>query len=354
MLWPWLGKILLWQTAASVFSVGIVIPVPGLLSKHSAEKLAVAPIAYGAEQLAGDIRPLSGDILSQSLTQKLPMAARRLDARPQRRRAVKFNLQLSSQHYVVIDDLTGQVLASSNPDEVRAIGSLTKLAAALTVLNNFPRWDSKVTVEAADGKLGGLFFKEGETVTVKDLFYASLVGSSNNATMALARSTGLTVVEFADQMNQEAAMLGLTKTHFVEPTGLNAANQSTAREVARLLQAAMGKTEIARALHSAEYACEVSGEQRRITSTDLLLAADLSTSRIAAVLGGKTGFVDEAGYCFSAVLKNAAERRITVVVLGADNHYSRFEEAKALAEWVYRAYVWPGETGYDGLTTEEN
>lgn len=352
MPWPWLIKILLWQTTTSIFFAGVFVPIPSFLSARSIKNAHITEAVYGAEQLAGDIRPFSGDILTQSLEQKLPLAAKRQDARPQRKRAITFNLKLSSQHYIVIDDITGQILASANPDEERAIGSLTKLAAALAALNNFPRWDKKVTITAEDGKSGGLFFKEGETATVKDLFYASLVGSSNNATMALARSTGLTVEEFVDQMNQEAQMLGLTKTHFVEPTGLDPDNKSTAREVARLLQAAMGKAEIARALRSAEYSCEVNGEKRRIISTDLLLAADFSNSRIATVLGGKTGFVDEAGYCLSVVLKNAAERRVTVVVLGADTHYSRFEEAKALAEWVYRAYVWPGEAGYNSLTTE--
>lgn len=235
-------------------------------------------------------------------------------------------------------------LFSNRADEVQPIASITKLMTALVFLENNPGWDEVYQIKPEDNIQGGkinLFL--GEIIRVRDLFYTSLIASDNGATIALVHSTGLTEEEFVARMNKKAAEMRLEKTSFEDPIGLGVKNISTAREVALLAEAAFEKPEIREATASQSYKFEtLNGRQKFIESTDDLLF-DKSINGLE-ILGGKTGYTDEAGYCYVGYMRGPAGKTVVSVVLGANSRSERFRASRSIAEWALNYYDWSGQT----------
>ncbi|HBW73653.1 MAG: Peptidase S11 D-alanyl-D-alanine carboxypeptidase 1 [Candidatus Magasanikbacteria bacterium GW2011_GWA2_45_39] len=262
-----------------------------------------------------------------------------------------FQKEITAQSALVIDSASNAVLFKKNIDEVRPIGSITKLITALTVIDLKPNWNELVTIESKDGTQGPLVVQTGDVVSIGDLLRVGLVASSNNAISALTRSTGLTREDFVVRMNEKAAALGLSASHFVEPTGLDKENKSTASDVARLVSAAFAEEEIRRITSMTSYKFRVrnTNKMRVARSTDLLLSTSgFARTAIARVVGGKTGFIDEAGYCFAMEAEGTKKQRLIVVVLGSHDHWSRFAEAADLAAWAFKNFEWPSKTALGG------
>lgn len=225
-------------------------------------------------------------------------------------------------------------------DEVQPIASITKLMTALVFLENNPGWDKVYQIERRDLVEGGkwnLFL--GEKVLVRDLFYMSLVASDNGATQALVHASNLSNSDFVSKMNEKAVKLGLNKTSFVDPIGLGEKNISTAEEVAYLAQAAFLKKEIAEATTRRSYKfTTLDGKLKEVESTDYLLYDDKSDAW--EVIGGKTGYTDQAGYCFVGYLRAKDGREIISVVLNSPGKNDRFLDSKKIVNWVFNNYYW--------------
>ena len=261
---------------------------------------------------------------------------------PTKKDASRIGIETSARAVMVADWKTGAALFEKNADDPQAIASITKLMTALVVLGEGPSWDAEVEVKASDERPGGIpYLIPGERVTVRDLFNLSLVASSNGGTVALARSTGLTGEEFAAKMNEVAGTLGMSGSSFTEPTGLDATNMATARDVAILLRTALGKEEIRETVAKREYRLVTKGGlARTVKSTDELLGGFLSKEPYH-FLGGKTGYIEEAGYCFAAAAENGNGDGVIAVVLGTSTKERRFKEVKSLMYWAFDAYAWP-------------
>lgn len=258
------------------------------------------------------------------------------------------NIPLKSQAVLVMDVKSGLVMRESNAMEMVSIASLTKLATALVFLKHHPGWDKVITLRQDDVRNGNIaYIKVGEEVTVLDLFYASLVGSDNSATIALARSTGLSSEEFVAEMNLLARSLGLNETVFVEPTGLEVENRSTANELARLAYYAFTTPEIKRAAATPYYRLRTGNTNRQmgIANTNYLLSGVLRLNDYESdnfeILGGKTGHLNEAGYHLATLVTDQEGHEILILVLGATDSLERFTEAKSLMRWVFDSYLWP-------------
>lgn len=243
---------------------------------------------------------------------------------------------INAQAYVVEDAVTGQALISKNADILRVPASLTKLVTALVVLDTKPKLYKTVAMTADDQVIGQCLSggacikaKAGVKFTVDALFHALLLPSANNAANALARSTGLTPQEFADSMNQKAAALGAARSSFYEPTGLDPNNQITAADYAKIVAAAFSNAYLRKIASLNSYYLRSSnnfGYNQTIKNTDKLL----SDSEVQ-ILGAKTGYLNESGYNFSALLKTAAGQKLAVVVLGESHLSGAFAETKLLA-----------------------
>jgi len=254
----------------------------------------------------------------------------------------RLGVEIRAASAAVLDWDSGAWLFEKDPDMARPIASLTKLVTVLTALDQDLDWDRRVDITEADFRSGsGEYLFVGETASVRDLFNLSLIASSNEAAAALARSTGLAEPEFVAKMNLKARELGLAAGHFVEPTGLDPADSASAHDVALLVKAAVGIPVIAETVVKKEYLYQPrAGVQRRARSTNLLLDSFISKPPFS-LLGGKTGYLQEAGYCFGAAAADGDGHRVVAVVLGADTKEERFEAVKKLVYWVFDAFTWP-------------
>ncbi|OGH60173.1 MAG: hypothetical protein A2725_04685 [Candidatus Magasanikbacteria bacterium RIFCSPHIGHO2_01_FULL_33_34] len=241
---------------------------------------------------------------------------------------------------IVKDHKSGAILYSKNEYDKRSIASITKLMSALVLLEKNPDWNSEATVIGSDSM--GTHMYAGDIYTLDELWYSALVGSSNKAILSLANALDWPVVAFVERMNQKARELGMTETTFVEPTGLDEGNKSSASDIVILLNNALENTKIVEALKTPEY--NLYSKQREkshhMWNTDWLLLGWVNND-FAEVLGGKTGYTNAAGYSFAVSIRNNDGRVVDVVVLGAEEHEDRFTESRDLANMVFENYQWP-------------
>lgn len=237
---------------------------------------------------------------------------------------------LSADKAAVFSDSDRVFLFSKNENETQAIASITKLMTAIVFLETKPDLTQIYKIKAEDQIEGGkinLFL--GDELSLKNLFLTSLVASDNGATIALVRATTLSDLDFITRMNVKAQELGLIKTRFSDPIGLAEDNISTAREVILLLQAALEYPEIVEAISLADYHFEtIQGREKVIESTDrYLLTTD---DKELQALGGKTGYTQEAGYCFVGAFLDDDKNLYFGSVLNSFDRNSRFSETKNL------------------------
>jgi len=298
-----------------------------LITQDVSEKTYELVIKIASRQLAM-WRPNEGQ--TQLIT-VIPRSAPRL-------RPNAIGLTVGAVAGTAIDALSGEKLFIQKETEVRPIASITKLMTALVFLDHNPGWDKVYKVQASDQRDGGrVSFFEGDEVKVRDLFSSMLVASDNAAVVALVHSTGLSLTEFVDKMNERAKRLGLNNTSFADPTGLDNRNVSTVYEVTLLAREAWLRPEIQETALLDNYSFKtMQGDTRRIVSTDNLLADRGDYLRIQ---GGKTGYLDAAGYCI--VGQFSKDGRVVIgAVLGAPTKEARFREVRRMAEWVYNNYRW--------------
>ncbi len=247
---------------------------------------------------------------------------------------------LSAQSALAYDCDGDQSLYDKDGDKVWPIASITKLLTALVFVEHNPGWNEVYQLKSTDRREGGrIYLFTGEKATIKDLFYTSLVASDNTATAAMVNSTSLTEEEFVRLMNQKARQIGLTKTKFIDPVGLNNNNQSTAKEVAIFARAALANDDIRQATLTRKYQFKTQeGREKEVYNTDDLL--NRLPENGVKILGGKTGYLEAAGYCFVGQFTNHQGKKIVTVVLGSESDQARFEQTEKLADWVYQNFVW--------------
>ncbi len=252
-------------------------------------------------------------------------------------------VRLQAKRALAIDLNSGAILYEKLSHEPQPIASITKLMTAMVVLDLGLDAEKIVQMLPSDERVGAFTnVYRYENILTKDLLAASLIPSDNNATVALARSTGLSDAEFAAAMNQKAKDLGMADSTFVEPTGLDEGNQASAYDVAKLVYSALQYPQIAALTTQDKYSFTVQGSGRAVnlSSTDYLLSNQLFTNGEYKILGGKTGFIDEAGYCFAVAMENQAGQKVLGVILGSQSIDSRFQDMKALWHWVLNNYNW--------------
>lgn len=270
----------------------------------------------------------------------LPVADDR-DLSPRKSDLTAESVETTAQSVTVFDAASGVLLYAEAPDVVRSIGSISKLMTAMVFLDTQPDLSSWVVLTQDDYVGGGrAYLAYNDPVRLGDVLTASLVGSDNTATEALVRFSGVPREEFIARMNVKAAELGLPSTTFTDPSGLSAQNQSTAREVASMLAHALDYEEITgRTQLSVARIVQSSGFAVSVASTNELLSSSFVASGFD-LLGGKTGYIPQAGYCFTGAFVHDGHRMYTTV-LGADSKESRFRDAANVTDWVTKIYTWP-------------
>lgn len=246
--------------------------------------------------------------------------------------------KLSAEAVLVIDVATRDVLVSKNAHETRSLASITKLMTALVALDHRVPMTRTASILEKD-EVGGarLRVDDGTSLTVRQVFDAMLVGSANNAANALARSTKIAREDFVAEMNEKARELGLRATTFVDPTGIEPANVSTAEDIAALGLEAFAVPEVRRATTSAKITVVTAKQTHVVKNTNGLLTDERNG---LYVMGGKTGYLEESLWNLVVKLKDARNKPVLVVVLGADSQARSFADAALAARWAWDNYKW--------------
>lgn len=262
---------------------------------------------------------------------------------PIKKNYLALGVALSAKGAVLLDQDTKAVLYEKNAHIPQSIASITKLVSALVILDLSPDLDGKATLASEDFIPNyNKFIRLGEGYTFRDLFYTGVIASDNNAIMLLSKSLGVNGEDFAKKMNEKAKEIGMKNSFFVEPTGLNFKNISTPYDVALLLDFSFQKDILRNASRLKKYTIYPEGNRigRLVYSTDKLLDSYINEYPYSLEIA-KTGFIDEAGYCFSAVVSNKDKKgKVIAVVLGAKDSDARFQELKGLVTWGFENYDW--------------
>jgi D-alanyl-D-alanine endopeptidase (penicillin-binding protein 7) len=248
--------------------------------------------------------------------------------------ATKNNLpNVTALGSLVVDVDSGQELFNRKADQPRAIASISKLGAALVIADRGLELEGLTTMKKVDIEVakGGAPSRlpEGMTLSNRDLLHAALLGSDNRAVSALGRAVGLNASQFAEAMNKKVASLGLKHTHFREPTGLSPENVSTPRETIAMLRAAMATPLLGPVLHRMEYDAHPVG-RGPIHYVNTHRPAHRSN---IDVLGGKTGFNDQARYCL-VLVGRIDGHTYGMAFLGTEGKLTRFGDSARVADWL--------------------
>ncbi|HYU65006.1 MAG TPA: serine hydrolase [Candidatus Paceibacterota bacterium] len=241
---------------------------------------------------------------------------------------------IDAKSALVYDVRSERFLYDFNSKQRLPIASLTKLMTALVVIDNLDlKEEVTIPKEAVrvDGSKQDLY--AGEIISVEDLLQTMLIGSSNDAAKALAMYGQSKNIDFIAKMNEQASLLGMKDTQFLDPAGLNDNAYSTAQDFVKLVAHALKYNKIWEVLRQPELTLKSQGApERQIKNTDQLLGT------IDNLLGGKTGYTDIALGCMVvAVNVNNKHDTLISIVLGSTN---RFEDTKKLIDWVTQAYRW--------------
>ncbi len=222
---------------------------------------------------------------------------------------------INAAHAALADLSTGEIIASRKADEVIYPASMTKVMTLIVIVENLPDEDclkDEITVSEdiyeqmkAAGS-SGIGMVAGEKMTVESLLYALMLKSDGIAACELARYVAGSVEDFVELMNQKAEKMGLSNTHFENPTGLFHQNhRSTAREIASIMAYAMNMKLCRKILLTQSYVAPCVGADgqkfnynlyHNLTVTQFERVPDNQPDTVK-VAAGKTGFTDESRYC---------------------------------------------------------
>lgn len=261
---------------------------------------------------------------------------------PVRSLADNNNLNINAESAILIDGDTGKVLYEKSAYEKRAPASTTKIVTALLALEHCKTTDiATVTSEAITSVPSGYstdLLKMGEELTIKDLLYALLLPSSNEAANVLAIHIAGSIDSFASMMNTKAMELGCKNTHFVNPNGVHDDNHySTAYDLSLIAKEAMKNDIFRQIVSTASYTLPSSNKYSRIDRT-LITTNDLikkqSDNYYEYAIGIKTGFTTPAKNCLvSSATKDG--KTLISVVLRSNTDNNRYNDAKTLFNYGF-------------------
>ncbi len=233
---------------------------------------------------------------------------------------------------ILEDADTGQVLYAKNPGVPRPPASCTKIMTAILLLEHTQPDDIIVASKnAADTGGSSMYLQPGERITAHDLLYGILMLSANDGCVAAAEHIAGSVANFVKMMNEKAAAIGCTNTHFSNCNGLsNVDHYTTAADLALMARYAFQIPEFDEVIQTKYYRIHRSINQQNV----FLRNIDHFLWDYPGAIGVKTGFTDAAGWCFvgSATRKGW---RLVSVLLNCPNIY---HETAELDNWAYNNF----------------
>ena len=260
----------------------------------------------------------------------------------------------SAQSALLMNANTGEILFRQNDSARLPMASTTKIMTALVAVESLPL-DTPVTVteEAVGVEGSSIYLTEGETLTLEALLYALMMESANDAAVAIAVAVSGSVEAFAEKMNQRAASLGLTDTHFTNPHGLDhAEHYTTARELALIAREALKHETLVSIMSTQRKTIphEGTGGVRLMLNHNKLLRT------YEGAIGVKTGFTKKSGRCLVSAARRGEVTLIAVTIKASndwrdhtamlDYGFSLYDTVELCPEGAFEAPLWVvGGTG---------
>ncbi|MBN9124875.1 MAG: peptidase S11 [Nitrosospira sp. 56-18] len=246
-------------------------------------------------------------------------------------------LHLRSHAALILDAEHGRILFSKNPDNIVPIASITKLMTAIVVLDAKLPLKEGVVIEQADVdviKNTRSRLRVGTRLSRYDLLRLALMSSENRAAAALGRAYPGGINAFVEAMNNKAFELGMGNSYFVDSTGLNRKNVSTARDLAKLVEAAEDYDLIRQFSTTAAHAVEFKEER----SLKFVNSNRLVRSSSWEIGVSKTGFLREAGRCLVMQAKISG-KPIIIVLLDSAGKNTRIGDANRVKKWMETGFT---------------
>ncbi len=246
--------------------------------------------------------------------------------------ALPGNPDLHSASAIVLD-AQGNLIYGKDVDTVRPIASITKLMTAMVVLDSGLDLDEHITVTDADRdhiRMTGSRLQPGATLPRREMLLLALMSSENRAATALGRTCPGGLEDFVARMNNKAASLGMSNSHFADPAGLNGKNVSTASDLAKLLAAADGYPLITQSTTTTRMDVRPYTNRGPLTYANtnrLLKSADWDIGL------SKTGYINEAGRCL-VMQANIEGKDVSIVLLNSFGKLTPFGDSNRLRKWL--------------------
>ena len=247
-------------------------------------------------------------------------------------------MELYAQGAALVDGDTGRLLYGKNEDTPMAMASTTKIMTCLVALENSNMNDKVLISEYAasmpDVQLNAV---QGDTFYMKDLLYALMLESHNDVAVAIAEYIGGSEEGFAEMMNIRAEQLGCKQTHFVTANGLDADGHcTTAKELAQITVEALKNEQFVEIINTSSYEfSNIEGTRHyQVNNKNSFLYL------MEGAFGVKTGFTNDAGYCFVGAASQNEETFISVV-LGSGwppDKTLKWKDTTALMEYGFDCY----------------
>ncbi len=238
---------------------------------------------------------------------------------------------LRSSAALVLDETHSTVLYSRHADVAMPIASISKLVTALTVADAKQPMDEVIEITDEDraiGKGASSRLAVGTRLTRGDLFHLALMASENRAAHALARNYPGGIAAFMPAMNEKARELGMSSSHFVEPTGLSSDNVASPEDLSKLVMAASKNATIREYSTDPGYDVRVGRRMVGFHNTNSLV-----NNPTWDIVVQKTGYIEEAGRCM--VMQTVIEgRTIVIVLLNSFGKQTRVADATRVRKWM--------------------
>ena len=244
------------------------------------------------------------------------------------------HLALQSTAALVLDQSTGAVLFQKNPDAVLPIASITKLMTAMVALDAKPDLNEPLAIgdEDVDNLKGTRSrLRVGTQLSREEMLRLALMSSENRAASALSRHYPGGREAFVAAMNQKARDIGLVDTRFEDPTGLNAANVSSPRDLAKLVDEAHRYPLIREFSTTAEGEFSIAGRAQQFRNTNTLVKSPTWEIGLS-----KTGYISEAGKCL-VMQAWFANKPTIIVLLDSWGRLTRIGDANRIKRWIESA-----------------
>jgi len=260
--------------------------------------------------------------------------------RPKEKDQGENKLVVWAKKAVLIDAETGKVLYQDKMLEDHHIASITKVMTALVLMDIVKDWDEKVEISPYAASAGGatVHFLSGEKFKAIDLLKAMLMNSDNTAARALAEHFAGREEKFAELMNEKAKELKLRNSYFVDASGLDdERSHSCAFDVAQIAREVLRYPTILEIMQTPSHiqiqSCDEFSNVHRVGNTDELLG------KYPGILGAKTGFTYNAGYCLMMIREGKNGRKVIGVVLDAGEK-QRWIEMQKMLDWADENFYW--------------